>query len=770
MNHRGHLRAFTIAMSILALAAGHAVKAQDNEVFAPQAGKGWWAFSPPADTFDSASKLDLRGLNETTAGEHGFIAVSGDGQGFVRGDGQAIRFWAGTVAPDNSHAGMDEQARFLAKRGVNMVRWHGDLSPQDRPDSQITDVNEAALDQVFYLVAAMKKQGIYVTISPYWAFADAVQDDKGARLHPNWPIPRDPAARTTMALLFFDPVMIDAYQHWVKALLTRVNPYTGIALKDDPAVAIFQIQNEDSLLFWTFNSLGGGDRDLIEHQFGDWLVKRYGSLAAAQAAWDHAGPGDGAATRDRLEAGMMALPNLYPLTQPVDEASGQGRRYADATEFLTTVMHDFNAAMTGYVRNTLGARQLVNPDNWRTASMANLNDAERYAYTPGDVMAVNRYVTGIHAGSDTASWAVAKGEHFTSVSTLSDIGQVPLALKQVAGHPMMVTESLWVAPNAYESEGPFVVSALQSLDGVAGYYWFSLGEMGQWEQPRSANGYLPSIGKFVANTPMTLGQFPAAALMYREGYIQPAPRPVMFEHRTLDDLWLRRGPVIAEEGGFDPNRDVAPYAAGKATGVVSPLAYLTGPVRVDYGVAKPDEIMDLSPYIDVKAKTVTSLTGEMQWNFGAGVVRVDTPRAQGVSGFLAAGGGRYGLHDTVITSSNAYAAIYVVSLDGTALATSHRVLIQVGTQARPSGWVDKASTWVDDDKVKFSGRDIVATGGAPWLVADTQGEVRIRNLGLRKATILDANGMAMGAAVVKRSGKDVVITLPKDALYIVVED
>jgi len=53
------------------------------------------------------------------------------------------------------------------------------------------------------------------------------------------------------ALLFFDPRMKAAYKGWLRELLTTPNPHTGIPLAKDPALAIIQIQNEDSTLFWT---------------------------------------------------------------------------------------------------------------------------------------------------------------------------------------------------------------------------------------------------------------------------------------------------------------------------------------------------------------------------------------------------------------------------------------------------------------------------------------------------------------------------------------
>jgi hypothetical protein len=749
-------------LPLLALALFLLAVPASAETVQPVAGQGWWAFTPAEDRFDPASKLDLRYLNEGHAGEHGFIRLSEDGESFVRGDGLPIRFWGGTVSAEGSRADIDRMARFLAKRGVNMVRWHGNLAPTNRRDSKITDINETALDQLFYLVAAMKKEGIYVTVSPYWAFFDRMHDESGARTQPNWPVPRNPEANTTTGLLFYDPVMIDAYRNWMDALFLRENPYTGKALRDEPAIAVFQIQNEDSLLFWTFNDIKGADRDQLELAFGHWLRQRYPTLQDAKIAWDGA-EAKGALNPDRPDQGMMALPNIHELTQASPEGV-QGRRYADTTQFLTETMYRFNRGMQHWLRYELAVTSLINAGNWRTASMERLNDAERYSYTSTDVVAVNRYVTGRH--EDTVSWAVKKGDSYTDVSTLTDPGSFPLAVKQPAGHAMMVTESLWVPPTAYESEAPFLVSALQSLGGVDAYYWFHLGDTGAWDQPRSANGYLPSIGKWIANSPMTLGQFPAAALMYRQGYVDPAPAAVV-EHRTLDDLWQRKTPLIAEEGGFDPNRDSAPYVRSGA-GTVSPLAYLTGPVKVTYDSDAKDEIVDLSGQIDGSRRTVTSLGGALTWNYGDGIARLDTPKAQGVTGFLGKTR-EFSLSDVRIVSDNAYATYLAVSLDGVQLRDSRKVLIQIGTQARPAGWIDTDAAWTDGDGKAVTGREIKEHGAAPWLVADTRATVHIANPALKRATVLDANGMATVSAGARSSANGITVSLPANSLYVLLE-
>ena len=41
-----------------------------------------------------------------------------------------------------------------------------------------------------------------------------------------------------------------------------------------------------------------------------------------------------------------------------------------------------------------------------------------------------------------------------------------------------------------------------------------------------------------------MSQFPAAALVYRKGYLRRG-EPVVHDERALDDLWQRRVPLIA---------------------------------------------------------------------------------------------------------------------------------------------------------------------------------------------------------------------------------
>ena len=120
-------------------------------------------------------------------------------------------------------------AKHLAKRGVNMIRHFAALNPQGG-NGRGAKPREEDIDKTQKAVAVFKCEGIYTTIEPYWAgFSEAAPQ----------------------TYLFWDESLQRDYKGWIKELLTRPNPYDDekTPISKDPALAIFQIQNEDSLFF-----------------------------------------------------------------------------------------------------------------------------------------------------------------------------------------------------------------------------------------------------------------------------------------------------------------------------------------------------------------------------------------------------------------------------------------------------------------------------------------------------------------------------------------
>ena len=728
---------------------------------APAAADRWdFTYRDAAILHEGQARFDLRVLNEKVAGESGFVRLAPDGNSFVLGTGAPARFWAiNSEVFRQDPASIDKNVRFLARMGVNMVRLHAQITPKGA-DSRAVDVDEKEIDGIWRYVAAAKQQGIYLTISPYWAHSNAAA---------RWGIDGYGAGEL-YGLLFFDETLQTAYKAWMKALLTRPNPYTKLPLCQEPAVALLQIQNEDSLLFWTSERLKPPARAKLTAKFTAWAVARYQSVEGALKAWDNFKlPGDNVA------GGSLAMTDLWQLTQR--QAGGNGRRVGDQLAFMAELQRTFYDGMAAYLRNDLGCQQLTNASNWRTADETRLDDAERWSNAGLDVIAANRYYNGgIHVGENNG-WRIDPGDKFSQKSALLDPRALPFNLKQVAGHPTIVTESTWVAPLAFAAEGPFLAAVYPSLTGVDAFFWFNDPEPEYTLEPSlsfaQVNGQA-ALTKWTAMTPTILGGFPAASLLFRGGYLKQGA-PVVHEERSLAAIWNREDPLIAEGPAFDPNRDpgVTPNGLGRPANLkgVDPLAFLVGPVeaKFDGNPAQTRVAPNLATYIDRTKKVVRSNTGEITLDYGKGLCRIDAPKAQGVCGFLSQAGPLQ-FHDLGINSANPYAAILVVSLDGEPLATNHRTLVQVTTAARPTGWMSTPTEFAEAaGQPKVRGYEVTRTGTGPWQVSDTEVGLALKNPNLTRATRLDPTGFAAENVPVTKTRTGLTLTLPPETMYLILE-
>jgi hypothetical protein len=713
-----------------------------------------WDFQPKPDKFDPAAVLDLRSLNEKTAGEHGFIKQSADGDSFVRGDGQPIRFWAaGLRTGQRDMKELRRQARFLAKHGVNAIRVFAMLPPKGE-HSKITDVDEGDLDSLFMTEAAMKAEGIYTFTGAYWACSTPLQK--------SWDV-TDPGRGQCEDLVYFDPKFQVGYKAWMKALCTRKNPYTGLRIADDPAVAIIQLQNEDCLIWWGIMGLKGDALRLFLGQYADFLIKKHGSLEKTRAAWRNYA-GTKMLGSDDWAAGLPGMLNIWDFSRDITtrfaEIPGFKVRLADQMEFLARASRRFNQDMVAYLRKDLGCKQLINAGNWRTVDLVTTQDAEYWADSASDVLARNIYTGGMHQGGGNG-WLVVPSHFYSDASMLLSPLQMPTNVKQPLGHPYILTEVLWCPPNLYQSEAALLVAAQQALTGLGAACWFCNGVEPDWQQdPRT---------KWTYSTPMQIGQFPAAALLYRQALLRQG-KPALVEHRSLQNLWQCAIPLIGEEPGWDPNRDQAsmPRSPNIKT-VIDPLAYWVGPVRVVYesDPAKSTAV-DLSKYIDRQRKIVRSITDEAELDYGRGIYRVNAPAAQAACGFLAAAGPQR-LTDVTIACGNRYASIVVVPLDGHPIRTSGKLLVQAGTLARPTGWSVVPARARIDGKQGDCFR-ILDGGKMPFQVENLDATVTIANPRLSKATLLDINGMATTTPVeVRRADGKGTVLLPANTIYLVLE-
>ena len=359
-----------------------------------QANKGWFAFDPRPDPFSASSGIDLRSLNEKTAGDGGFIGVKGSQ--FVHSKtGEPVRFWA-VNGPSS------KDSRRLAQRGADAGQARRE--PRPHPPRLLRhkgDVDMAAVRHAFDVVEAMKAEGIYSHFSIYF---------------PLWlkPKPDTPwlkgydGNKTPFAALFFNKDFQKQYQTWWKALLLTPNPSTGTRLIDDPAVAGLEIINEDSYFFWTFNpdAIPDPEMRIVETQFGDWLKRKYGSIDGAFRTW-----GGPTINRDRPAEGRIGF---RPLWNMFNERTARDK---DAARFLVESQRGFYREMQRFLRG-LGFKGVITASNWITASPEVLGPLEKYTYTAGDFIDRHGYF-GCRNKGEAAEWSIRDGHTYVDRSALS---------------------------------------------------------------------------------------------------------------------------------------------------------------------------------------------------------------------------------------------------------------------------------------------------------------------------------------------------------------
>ena len=709
INHHGSLDCFVLAAKPFNPSGKQkpGVKSGDVE-------PGWFAFEPEADEFAATALLDLRALNEKRAGETGSIKAKDDG--FVRGDGSPIRFWAANAGAPADHDQADYLAARLAKTGVNLARFHG-----------------GEPEHTAYAVKTYADQGIYILLSTYFPL--------WKKLEPSDGIEGGAVGQFPFCLLFFEPKFQQWYKDRVKTLLTTPNPHTGKTLAEDPAVAFFEIQNEDSFFFWSFGEeqLGPGPWGRLEQRFAQWLTQRHGSLDKARAAWS-------AETHKHDASDRMGLFGAFDMTGDAWRNARPGRkaRIGDQVRFLAELQRDFYIQMRRYLKEDLKFNGLVTASNWTTSDNRHLGGIERWSYAASaDVVDRHGYFGGKHEG-DNASWSVRAGHTFVDKAAVLEPMSTPIGYLQIAGRPHIHTEIAWNKPNRFNADGDLLVSAYAALQGVDAFFFFAT-DNGNWV----GNG----TSKWQMMMPGALGQFPATALQYRRGDVKAAPTVLRQVVSTEDVLTLKAGGIVEGENADFRIAEQPKVGDGGAASGFDPLTYFAGRAeRVITDLpgapagAKP-EAMDLAKYIDRAAKTVTSVTNELRWNWGTGIVVVNTPASQAATGFLAKAG-TVKLGDVTIESRNEYGTIHVISLDNAPLATSKRILVQAYTEEKMSGW-------------KASNGRIEDVGHAPILVREIDATVTFAQPTGWKATVLDGHGYAHGEATMV-GGK---LTVPKDALY-----
>jgi len=236
-----------------------------------------WLPVPPSRSINAGTALDVSFLVPRPAGARGFVTVKDGRLAFKQGE--RARFvgvcllapTAFLLEPERA----DELADRLARSGINLVRL-GDLDTPLGPDRSLfedsrddtKEFDPVALARLDYLVAALKKRGIYVALELQSKRRFRTED--GVALPGSLPPGGGPAS-------LFDPTIGKLALASARALLGHVNLETELALRDDPALAWVTLAGEVSLF------------DLIDDP--DALPAPYASALRDLATKSTGGPG-----------------------------------------------------------------------------------------------------------------------------------------------------------------------------------------------------------------------------------------------------------------------------------------------------------------------------------------------------------------------------------------------------------------------------------------------------------------------------------------------
>ena len=256
--------------------------------------EGWFAW-PYVDP-QPGSALDTSGLNHKPAGSRGAVAVR-DGVFVTSDNGERLRFWGCNISSNEAFpadaATAERMARRLAAGGVNIARLHHLDNPWSvdsagslwKPGSQDRiNIDPTQLDKLHRLVAALKAQGVYSNINLKVSRTHTEADGFPAS------IAQLPSFHKRVD--YYSRRHVELQKDYARQLLAAKNPYTGLSLAEDPAVAVIEINNENSLLGMRTRDIGAGLHLLPEPFRGEltalwntWLTRRHPDRAALAMAW-----------------------------------------------------------------------------------------------------------------------------------------------------------------------------------------------------------------------------------------------------------------------------------------------------------------------------------------------------------------------------------------------------------------------------------------------------------------------------------------------------
>jgi hypothetical protein len=643
----------------------------------------------------TTSPADVSFLLDAPAGKNGFVRVAGGH--LVKPDGTRLRLWGvhltdwsrgSVLLPPKDDIPM--WAGTLARFGVNCVRLH--FLDLDAPrgiiasggaDSRTLDPQQ--LDRLDFLVSELKKRGIYVdlnlNVGRSYKAGDGVKDyDKIG-----W----------AKGLTLFDPRLIELEKEYARNILTHLNPYTKTEYRNEPAVAIVEILNENGL--WAgFKAPTAYYDDELTAQYNTWLNA-------------HRSPAD--VQRLRAIAGVAGGAPVPRLTGPEVGAAPKERFDAEMS-FIGDAETTFYLGMARFLKDTLGVKAPITG----TADHSHTGSSYSMLASLSKLDILDGHVYWEHPGSPPPVNTPMVNDPLHSTV-------VQLSRTAVAGKPYTVSEFNHPFPNDWASEGIPILAAygsFQDWDAIIVYTF----------EPKKDPNSKPYVGDpfDISLDPVRMTQMAAGAAMFLRGDVHAAAKTVTRTY-SKDQVFESRRLDRTEQPYFTPG---FPLATPLLHGVR--IGSLDGPPTL--------------PFPPADTTLMVSDTKELTWFASpkaTGLVTVNTDRTQALIGFVKANA--KSVKNLSANIDNTFASIVLTSLGSKPLSTTGRMLLTAGSRVTNTGlkWNPERTRTVDQ-------------GGSPSLIEPVTGTITLRNLenavGV-SVTALDGAGSAIGEPIrAKKTGAE----------------
>ncbi|MBU0687716.1 MAG: beta-galactosidase [Candidatus Margulisbacteria bacterium] len=611
----------------------------------------WYEFAPKK-AYPVNTAPDVSFILDAPAGKHGYVKVK-DGH-FYFEDGTRARFWGTNIYGLDcfvDHKTAEQMAERLARFGCNAVRIHhldaywADPNIFDKNYNDTQHLDPDQMEKLDYLIYQLEKRGIYIfmdlLVHRRFKEGDEVVDyervEDGAKISG-----------------FYNRRIIDLQKKYAKQLLTHYNPYSKRRYVDDPAMCTVKIINE-SMLFYISTQVGLSPVYLkeLDGLWNDWLKNKYGTRAKLDEAWtDKYGRKDLHADED---FGNIVRGETLLKFQRGGFGNLEKMRDSDTMAFYYDLQVKYYKEMESYLKSIGVKVPMSGSNHWiniaadvKANAVLDYVDRHRYWDHP-------KYGYGINIVFEDQSMLKYPNEALPN----------NFAFYRVANKPFFISEWNCCFPNEYRAEGPMVMAAysnLQDWDGVL-LFSFKGGEWGTVMQDNFDMGSWPNV----------FAQWPAASLLFHRKDVATSKR-VVEESLLPQDIY---GPIREDNPML--GEPLLPLVTRTQVGFAGSLT----------DAKNPDIEPILEKYVKEDKKYLTSDTGELTWDWGRGIFKIDTNRTQGAVGFTS--GQAIVTKNLEIFPSTDFSSLFITSLDNQPLSTAKKMLVTATAKVENTGEIFNAA-------------------------------------------------------------------------------